>query len=346
MASKRKTLPNDFENLLKAGTQEDLEKAMQKCVPNATGGYYKHNAFGFKGISEAFATWLVDYGTDINMQDNYGYTPLHHQAMRHDGYKQMECYICLGADVNLQSTLNGGPLHGALDRGCTENVRLLLVNGADIQVRTNTKNPAGGYTALEFALSRCRGADVAEKIKAIAVLIEAGAAVTDKVKKEAERIGAGVEFYRADMKEDRIIIVDAALNRLYELTGVEPAAKRRMHDGVSPITATASTWQEQYKELWEYLVPGMGACQTVQGEAIRVSGRVSDELLGIGGANWDNDYRMMLDCLQGYVEMGVSLHGAGLDELKTLLSGIRNGVANEDVLQRLKQLCGMGRSTT
>ena len=335
MASKRKTLPNDFDKTIKTGTTEDLIKIMNKCMPNAVGGYNKYNAYGFSGISEEFARWLLEYGTDINMRDSFGYTPLHHQAMRFHNMEQVELYIELGADLEIQSTNNGGPLHGAADRGCADNLKLLIEKGADI----NSRNPEGGYTALEFALSRCRGADIVEKIDAVEVLIKAGVPVSDKVKQEVKRIGEGIEFHRSSFPEDRVALIDDAIQRLYKFTGVEPVSRRNLHDGVSPIIVTAKTWQKQYQELWDYLVPSMGACQTVQGEVIRISGRIADELMGTGGVNWDADYRLMSDCLLKFLSMGEPLEKDSLERAESIIARVKECAVSEEELQRLQELC-------
>ena len=339
MAGKRKTLPNNFDSVLKTGTLSEWTEVMKKCVPNAVGSYYKYNAFGFSGITPEFAKWLLEYGTELDWRDNFGYTPLHHQAMRFHNYEQLKLYIELGADLDAQSTNNGSPLHGAADHGCAENIKLLIESGADIYAKTNSRNPEGGQSALEFVLSRSRGADIVEKIDAIEVLIKAGVPVTDKVKGEVKRIGENIEFHRASFPEEREGLIDGAIGRLYELSGVAPAAKRRMHDGVSSITVVADLWQAQFQELWDYLIPSMGACQTVQGEVIRVSGRVADEMLGNGGVNWDADYQMMMDSLKQYLSMGTILGSESMSEAEALISQIRVGNAEDTQLLRLQELC-------
>ena len=152
MAKKRKTLPKEFGGLVETGTLEELCQIMGRCLPNAVGGYNKYNAFGFPGITEPFARWLLEYGTDINCPDSFGYTPLHNQAMRRDGTEQVALYLRLGADVNGQFGLNGGPLHGAADGGCLENAKLLIAHGADLSITDHW-----GDNALEFLLCRAGG---------------------------------------------------------------------------------------------------------------------------------------------------------------------------------------------
>jgi len=57
---------------------------------------------------------------------------------------------------------------------------------------------------------------------------------------------------------------------------VDQPAERKMHDGVSPIVATAETLEARHAELWELLVPSSGPFQTLQGE-LTTSGPVMGE---------------------------------------------------------------------
>ena len=65
-----------------------------------------------------------------------------------------------------------------------------------------------------------------------------------------------------------------------------------------------------------FLIPSSGAAKTVQGEVIRIPGRVRDELDRNGGANWDRDYRKMLQALPQYLSLGSSLSEQELAETK------------------------------
>ena len=46
----------------------------------------------------------------------------------------------------------------------------------------------------------------------------------------------------------------------------------------------------QYGDLWDLLVPDSGQCRTLQGEVIRIAGRVGHEVYDNGGINWDRSF--------------------------------------------------------
>lgn len=98
------------------------------------------------------------------------------------------------------------------------------------------------------------------------------------------------------------------MNRLYTLFGVPSAAPVIKHDGKSPITVDENLpFDKQHHELWEFLVPASGKCATVQGEVIRITGRIDSESNGNGGANWDAEYRKMLKALINFFALGKAL---------------------------------------
>jgi hypothetical protein len=111
-----------------------------------------------------------------------------------------------------------------------------------------------------------------------------------------------------------------------------------MHDGVSPITVNTTKWQDQHAELWDLLVPSQGVAQTVQGEAIRVSRRILHEILDNGGANWDADFRKMLNALLRHLGSGTTLDEARLREAAELDARIRGGDGDNEELSRLSKL--------
>ena len=98
-------------------------------------------------------------------------------------------------------------------------------------------------------------------------------------------------------------------------------------------------WDKQYEALWNLLIPSKGPAKTVQGEVIRITGRVQDELYRNGGANWDRNYRNMLLALLKHFTSGVPLSEKELEEAKKLTSNIRAKGTNEDyITERLCEL--------
>lgn len=87
-----------------------------------------------------------------------------------------------------------------------------------------------------------------------------------------------------------------------ELFDIERPAST-VHDGKSLITVTATDWREQHAELWNLLVPGRGKCKTVQGEVVRIGGRINNEIFRQGGAHWDGEFCKMLNALKKYYVM-------------------------------------------
>jgi len=66
---------------------------------------------------------------------------------------------------------------------------------------------------------------------------------------------------------------------------------------VSQVLANVSSpysWKRLHDALWGELVPPSGQCGTVQGEMIRVIGKLADEAYRNGNGNWDGGHARML----------------------------------------------------
>ena len=94
-----------------------------------------------------------------------------------------------------------------------------------------------------------------------------------------------------------------------------PVPRRIQHDGKSPIVLTGKTWEKRYEQAWELLVPSSGRASTMQGEVVRIAGKVNDELLRNAMGNWDREYRKMLNAISGYLRQGNSLSESELAEV-------------------------------
>jgi hypothetical protein len=109
-----------------------------------------------------------------------------------------------------------------------------------------------------------------------------------------------------------------------------------MHDGRSPITTSKQNWQEQHQELWDLLVPSSGQAATIQGEVVRISGRIANELDGNGGANWDSDFKKMADAFGAFVRQGNPLSTSELAETQEIVNEIKRRSGNPD------RMCELG----
>ena len=282
------------------------------------------------GVPDELVIWLIEQGLDINIPDYYGATPLYRQAIL--GRDTVKLLLELGADIGKPNTYGESPLHVAAEFFHPKTVKLLIDKGADV----NAKNDMG-RTPLASVLMVCRGIYIAQTAEIASMLLDAGAKKTSAMKEKVENIGKDFEFHRESIHPDYIEGADKGLAKLYELFDVKPVEKRLTHDGVSPILVKEGSWEEQYEELWSFLIPSSGAAKTVQGEVIRIPGRVRDELDRNGGANWDRDYRKMLQALPQYLSLGIPLSEQELAETKELIAQVHGKDFDDE--PRLDRLC-------
>jgi ankyrin repeat protein len=325
--AKRKTLPRDFEDLLKAGDLVKLQAVFEACDVNARGGYAKQVALAYDECPDDLARWLVAQGADIDAADTSGYTPLHTRARSWRG--NIAVLLELGANVHADNG-TGTPLHAAAARRNAETVRQLLARGARVDALNRD-----GRTPLEVAVEECTNAELHRMPEFVTTLLEAGAQRTPRMKDWVRRIGQQFETHRATFNPTGLAEASAGLDFLYATFDVPPVPRRRMHDGVSPIVPKTTGWQAQHSELWDLLVPGRGPAATVQGEVIRISGRIAGEWERNGGGNWDSAYEQMARAFGDYVRKGTPLSPSELTEADAIIPALQRAGAGHDRLAEL-----------
>lgn len=240
----------------------------------------------------------------------------------------------MGANIHAKTTTGLTPLHTAADGKNAAAVQLLLAAGADPNARNDSD-----LTPLEYALQRVSNAELVALVPVLEALKSAsaqtGQEISAKCKEFMVRAAETFEFHRAGFNPDLAEEASVAMLTLCGLVGIEPPKTRKVHDGKAPIVVKSTRWQEQHAELWELLVPSSGACKTVQGEVVRIAGRISDELYRNGGGNWDRDYRAMVTAFCKWMATGKALSGELLAECAELA---RRLPAQEEATRRLTEL--------
>ena len=332
MAKKKKTLPKDFGDLIDMKDFEAFKRVFDTCDINARGGYGKTTALGFYRIPNDFVRWLIENGADMESVDNYQRTALHQHASLRSG--DISIFVELGANIHAIDTYGDTPLHFAAGSGFNGTaVAMLIEDGADVKALNTYKQ-----TPLGRALSRANNIDLPNLLEVSKLLLAADNTITAQMKDAVTRKGEDFEFHRENFNKEYLEETDAALNKLYEIFDVPPVKRRIMHDGVSPII-TSGTWQEQYEQLWELLVPSNGSAKVVQGEVVRIAGKVRDELYRNGGGNWDSDFKKMFDALLVHFSTANALSHAELARAEEIVTYIRkNGDGDDDDIHYLCEL--------
>lgn len=146
-----------------------------------------------------------------------------------------------------------------------------------------------------------------------------------KLQENVSYMGNEFELLKKDWSDEYRNEIETIMNRFYAIFDVTPAKPVLKHDGKSPIEVDRNlSVVEQHSALWEYLVPASGKCSTVQGEVIRITGRVDGEANNNGGANWDAEYRKMLDALEQYFLQGNALGEYDLNEARDAIIEINH----------------------
>ena len=79
----------------------------------------------------------------------------------------------------------------------------------------------------------------------------------------------------------------------------------------------------QHGELWDLLVPDSGQCPTLQGEVIRIAGRVGHEVYDNGGINWDRCFGKLLDQYLSVVRSGLPMPPGSLARAEAAVASLK-----------------------
>ncbi len=325
---KRTTLPKDFQEILERNDSQEILAVFDLCDVNARGGYGKQTAIAFDQCPDEVVRWLCANGADLSATDTWGRSALHIRSR--SGRGDIRILLEVGADIAAPDTYGDTPLHSAANAHNARSAKLLIEHGAKLDQKNNE-----GLTPMELGLRACRNIDIESTVDLARVFLAAGAQNSEGARTFVATIGQTFEFHREGFNQDSVDDVSRSLEQLYVLFDVAPIPRKQKYDGKSPIIPTSPTWQAQHEELWNLLVPSSGHANTVQGELIRVSGRIANEIDGNGGANWDSDFKKMAECFVQMLQQGEQLSIEEIAEAKNIVKSIKSSNVSSNRLAQL-----------
>jgi len=328
---KRITLPAGFDAFLAEASFDETVAVFDRCEVDATWGRGGTTALASEHCGTDLTRWLLDQGATLDHRDAYGRTPFHHRCSSR--FADAAVLLRLGADLESRDHEGWTPLHTVIGRNNVERVRELLRLGADSTAVTHA-----GHTPVMVLLRNATNSMLVRTVVIAEILVEAGATITDDIRAEVDRIGRDFEFHRDNFNPEFLDDAQSALTELYRLFDVTPAPRRRRAlDSSEPITVTTSDWRGRHDELWQLLVPSSGAAPTVQGEVIRISGRIGHELLDNGGVNWRREHRAMLTALLAHLRTEAGLSATTARRLDRSVVGLDAQQVDAEVVALLAQ---------
>lgn len=337
MPQKRTTLPDNFKDLLKEGNLEQLKQVFEKCDINAkvARGIGYSNALSLYPLPREFAFWLKDQGIDLEYKGRANRTPIfdHVEQFRFGGDAML--LVELGCNIHAITQYGETLMHSAVAFRNIPIIKYLVQQGFEIDLEKQKQSQPNlkGNNYLEILLQHNTSAvALLSLVEPCQLLIEYGVPVTPYCKKYFSHIVKQFEFYKTGMAKDIQKECCKNLETLYQLFDVCPIPERKLHDGISDIIIKGNTEDEMYSNLWNLLVPANGKAQSMQGEAVRIFGKLSHELLDNGGINWNSDFKQMADTLLHYFTCGVPLSLEKMNTATKILSALHTNISEKSLL--------------
>jgi ankyrin repeat protein len=139
--------------------------------PNGKKGNFMFSPLCFASNADSAET-LINYGADVKLCNENGFTPLHLLA-EHGSVEAAEVLLKHGAEINARDKWGKTPLHFASEYGQVDMIKFLLEKGAAINARDEQK-----MTAVNRAVQDDSWAPKEARRKCVELLISKGADYT------------------------------------------------------------------------------------------------------------------------------------------------------------------------
>lgn len=209
--------------------------------------------------------------------DEYGLTALSRAVIAND-LKALREALEGGAEPNVGNGERVTPLYMAAVNGHAGAVELLFQHGADPNLVD-----ANGTAALQLAAYRASGASATDEHRRIIELLLAHGADPD----HKNKAGATPRKLARVMGDPQVKKLFAAVKKRPAKT---PGPGRRAPT-YAELTGTVDEgyYWTRHERLWDALVPAKGQAKTVQGELVRITGKLTREAYTNGNINWGPD---------------------------------------------------------
>ena len=277
-------------------------------------------------LAPELAAALRERGEDIDSRDGYGHTPVHWRVMNRR-IDQIPYLVSRGADINARDRDDRTPLFDAVRILEASDVERMISWGADARVVAKTRFH-GKVRLTEHALGEEVFLDAPRALGVIRVLLAHGAR-TGKRERELLRSMDGlrcafITHGHSGVPDSRFDEAVAALAQLCALFRVEqreavpaPVLGERL------VFDESATVGRQFDDLWDRLVPVSGQSASLQGEAIRIAGKVGYEVYDNGCVNWESSFDMLLDQFLSIVTSRTGLPPDGVERARAAVDSLK-----------------------
>lgn len=202
-------------------------------------------------------------------------------------------------------------MFGAVERLDAPEVEQMIQWGADPTLDAHSK-VYGDYTLTKYALSWYTLFDSPRILRVFNVLRAHGAHPSGEEYKALQAMDKDRCSIIAHNPEEasgpRFLEAAEALRQLCEMFGVaQQVARPAPNVGEKLELDSSKSWKNLSNELWDLLVPLDNQAETLQGEAIRITGKVAYEVYDNGGIDWGCSFTVLLNQYLRVVASGVPL---------------------------------------
>ena len=201
----------------------------------------------------------------------------------------------------------------------------------------------GKATLTGYTLRHRSFVDSARALEVMQLLLSHGAPVDERISVALEEMDRQrctfISHGHDHISPAEFAAISDAFAQLCELFGVQMQQARRAPKPGEQLTLDANEDVfEQFDQLWQLLVPTSGQCETVQGEVIRIAGKVGYEIYNNGGVNWRRSFTALLRQYLTIVASGQALAPADLARAKEAVASLKARSMDNDDAKVITQL--------